>query len=93
MMLFTENGNTDGGGSLVTKLCLTLLSTRTITYQDPLSKGFPRQEYWSELPLPSPGIFPTQRSNPCLLHYRQILQQLEPPGKPTLMKEQLLGVK
>ena len=21
--------------------------------------GFPRQEYWSELPVPSPGVFPT----------------------------------
>ena len=21
--------------------------------------GFPRQEYWSELPFPSPGVFPT----------------------------------
>ena len=26
--------------------------------------GFPRQEYWSELPFPSPGVFPTQESNP-----------------------------
>ena len=25
--------------------------------------GFSRQEYWSGLPLPSPGIFPTQGSN------------------------------
>ena len=25
----------------------------------PLSTGFPRQEYWSGLPFPSPGIFPT----------------------------------
>ena len=26
--------------------------------QAPLSKGFPRQEYWSGLPLPSPGDLP-----------------------------------
>ena len=26
----------------------------TAAYQAPLSMGFPRQEYWSELPLPSP---------------------------------------
>ena len=26
----------------------------TIAYQAPLSMGFTRQEYWSELPLPSP---------------------------------------
>ena len=29
----------------------------TIAHQDPLSMGFPRQEYWSELPRPSPGRF------------------------------------
>ena len=29
--------------------------------------GFPRQEYWSGLPFPSPGIFPTQGLNPRLL--------------------------
>ena len=29
----------------------------------PLSMGFSRQEYWSGVPFPSPGIFPTQRSN------------------------------
>ena len=26
-----------------------------IARQAPLSMGFPRQEYWGELPLPSPG--------------------------------------
>ena len=30
--------------------------------------GFPGQEYWSELPFPSPGIFLTQGSNPRLFH-------------------------
>ena len=29
------------------------------------------------------GIFPTQGSNPCLLHCRQILYHHEPSGKPT----------
>ena len=27
----------------------------TIAHQAPLSMGFPRQEYWRELPFPSPG--------------------------------------
>ena len=27
----------------------------TVAYQAPLSMGFPRQEYWSVLPFPSPG--------------------------------------
>ena len=39
----------------------------TVACQAPLSMGFPRQEYWSGLPFPSPGVFLTQGSNPCLL--------------------------
>ena len=30
-------------------------SPRTVAHQAPLSMGFPRQEYWSGLPFPSPG--------------------------------------
>ena len=30
----------------------------TLAHQAPLSMGFPRQEYWSELPFPSPGDLP-----------------------------------
>ena len=30
----------------------------TVAYQAPLSTGFSRQEYWSGLPLPSPGDLP-----------------------------------
>ena len=30
----------------------------TVAHQAPLFMGFPRQEYWSELPCPSPGDFP-----------------------------------
>ena len=41
----------------------------TVARQAPLSMGFPRQEYWSGLPFPSPGgIFLTQGLNPRLLH-------------------------
>ena len=45
----------------------------TIAYQAPPSMGFSRQGYWSGLPLPSPGIFPTRGSNPGLPHRRQTL--------------------
>ena len=41
----------------------------TVAHQDPLSLGFPRQEYWSELPLPSPGDLPdpgTEPTSPAL---------------------------
>ena len=53
----------------------------TVAYQAPPSTEFSRQEYWSGLPLPSPGIFPTQESNPGLLHCRQMLLPSETPGK------------
>ena len=49
----------------------------TVASQAPLFTGFSRQEYWSGLPCPLPGmgIFLTKGSNPCLLcllHCRQI---------------------
>ena len=36
----------------------------TVAHQAPLSMGFSRQEYWSELPFPSPGDL----SNPGIKH-------------------------
>ena len=44
--------------SLVTKSCPTLVTPRTIAFQASLSIGFSRQEYWSELPFPSPEDLP-----------------------------------
>ena len=41
-------------------------------HQPPLSMGFPRQEYWSGLPFFLQGIFPTQGSNPRLLHWQAV---------------------
>ena len=43
----------------------------TVAHQAPLSMGFPRQEYWSGLLFPSPGIFLTQGLNPGLLHWQE----------------------
>ena len=45
-------------GELVAKSCLscpTLGTPWTVACQAPLSMGFSRQEYWSGLPIPSPG--------------------------------------
>ena len=39
----------------------------TVAHQAPLFMGFSRKEYWSGLTFPSPGLFPTQGLNPCLL--------------------------
>ena len=36
----------------------------TITHQAPLSMGFPRLEYWSGLPFPSPGHLPDSGIRP-----------------------------
>ena len=47
--------------------------------------GVSKQEYWSRLPFPSPGIFPSQGLNPhlfCLLHWQAGSLPLAPPGKP-----------
>ena len=47
--------------------------------------GVSRQEYWSGLPCPPPGIFPTQGSNLCLLCLLALAGGFfttEPPGKP-----------
>ena len=52
----------------------------TVALQASLSMEFPRLEYWScqntGLPFPSQGIFPTQGSNPGVLHCKQILYHL-----------------
>ena len=39
----------------------------TVAHQAPLSMGFPRQEYWSGLPCPSPGDLPHPGTEPTSL--------------------------
>ena len=54
----------------------------TVACQSPLSMGFPRQEYWSGLPFPSPGDLPNPEIQPVFpaLAGRSLIT--EPPGKP-----------
>ena len=40
------------------KSCLPLATPWSVARQVLLSMGFPRQEYWSGLPFPSPGDLP-----------------------------------
>ena len=72
-----------GGGGLVAKLHLTLATPWTVAHQPPLSMGFPKQEYWSGLPLPSPEDLP----KPGIKLTSPVLEvdslQPEPPGKPS----------
>ena len=44
----------------------------TVSYQVPLSKKFPRKEYWSGLPFLPPWVYLTQGSNPSVLHGKEI---------------------
>ena len=70
------------GGSLVTKLCLTVVTPWTVARQAPLSMGFSRQEDWSGLPFPSPEDLPDPGIEPrsSALHVDSL--PFEPPGKP-----------
>ena len=52
------------GDGLVAKLCLTLGTSWTVVHQAPLSMRFPRQEYWSGLPFPSPVDLPNPGIEP-----------------------------
>ena len=51
-------------GGLVPKSCPTLRTAWTVAHQAPPSMGFSRQEYWSGLPLPSPGDLPDSGIKP-----------------------------
>ena len=53
-----------------------------VAHQAPLFMGFPRQEYWSGLPLPSPGDLPDPGIEPTYPALTGELFTTEPPGKP-----------
>ena len=71
---------------LVSKLCPTLVTPSTVAHKAPLSMGFPRQEYWSRLPFPSPGNPPTQGLN-LVSCTAEGFFTAEPPQKPTGKKD------
>ena len=67
---------------LVAQLFLTLCDPMDCSSQAPLSVEFPRQEYCSDLPIPSSGNF----SDSGIKYGSPALQEdsllSEPPGKP-----------
>ena len=64
--------------------CVRLFATlQTVAHQAPLSMGFPRQENWSVLPLPSPGDSPDPGIDPTSPALAGRFFTTEPPGKPT----------
>ena len=69
-------------------MCVLLFTTPwTVAYQAARSMGFSRQEYWSGLPLPSPGDLPDAGTEPVSLasplHWHADSLALVPPGKPS----------
>ena len=64
--------------------CVRLFGTpRTVAHQTPLSMGLLQARILEWVAIPSfQGTFPTQGSNPGLLHCRQILYRLRHQGSP-----------
>ena len=67
-------------GGLVAKSCPTLATPWTVACQAPLSMGFSGKNSGVDCHFLLQGIFPTQESNPGLLHCRQTLYQLSYEG-------------
>ena len=55
----------------------------TLACQAPLYMGFPRQEYWSGLPFPTPEDFPKQGNKPKSPELACGFFTAEIPGKPS----------
>ena len=56
----------------------------TVAHEAPLSMGFSRQEYWSELPFPSPGDLPNPGIKPESPALQVDALPSELPGKPLI---------
>ena len=76
------------------RLCLILCNPWTVAQQAPLSMEFSRQEFWSELPFPSPGDLPdpgTKPESPTLqadsLLSELLQREMAPAGNTNLHEE------
>ena len=63
----------------------------TAAHQAPLSMGFPRKEYWSELPFPSPGDLPDPGIEAASAALAGGFCTLVPPGKPHSINTSLVA--
>ena len=68
--------------SEVSQLCPTLCDPVDCSLPGSSVMGFSRQEYWSELPFPSPGVFPDPGIEPGSPALEADALTSEPPGKP-----------
>ena len=82
-----ERGTLELGSELLSCCCLVAKSCQlsatpwTVARQASLSRRFPRQEYWSGLPFPSPGDLPDARIEPTFPALAGEFFTVEPPGK------------
>ena len=53
----------------------------TVAHRAPLPMEFSRQEYWTELPFPTPGDLPDPGMEPRSPALQTDVLQSEPPGK------------
>ena len=68
---------------LFTQSCLTLCDPMNYSPAGSSIFGFPRQEYWSGLPFPSPGDLPDRGIEPGSPALQADSVLSEPPGKPS----------
>ena len=61
---------------------LVFVTPGTVAHQAPLSMGFPRQDYWSGLPFPSPGDLLNPGIKPVSPALAGKFFTTEPPEKP-----------
>ena len=67
---------------LVAKSCPTLCNLMDCSLPGPLSMGFPRQEYWSGLPFPSPVYLSDPGIEPMSPKLADRFFTIVPSGKP-----------
>ena len=69
-------------GTVFVVQLLSHVTAWTVVFQAPLSMGFPRQEYESGLPFPSPGALPDPGMEPTSLALAGGFSTSEPQGSP-----------
>ena len=65
-----------------------LIRYRTAACSPPLSMEFSKQEYWSELPFPSPGDLPDSGIEPVSPTLQADALPSEAPGKPAAFRDE-----
>ena len=71
--------------SVITQSCPTLWDPMDCRPPGSSVHGFPRQEYWSGLPFPSPGDLPNPGIEPRSPSLQADTLTSEPPGKPPFL--------